>query len=362
MNNMNVEKHQQVVTVADIVGKKLQLMFGWNYERLSKQVDVLVHPLHKAATEFEQYFQEIDKMNNMNVEKHQQVVTVADIVGKKLQLMFGWNYERLSKQVDVLVHPLHKVATEFEQTFQEIDKMNNHIAGCLQQTRLTVDSIFENANQINRIPIQLDQALKAAGNLQPCSPTMGVQPAKRDAMSVNSYIYRPFINTPGGRPLLDVADSDCDSISKSSNSIFWCIDQVPEIVASYGFLRAANEVKEAIYDLRRVPPDCTGAMQHAGAALEAIARSISGKQKDTFGKIVNSNSLGLPPPMDQFASKLWGFASEHGRHIREDRSVNFAMAKSSVICICAVCEFLVASMPNQIARTNNGDRQNRVST
>ena len=301
-------------------------------------------------------------MNNMNVEKRKQVVTIADIVAKGLHPTISLYYEPLSKQVDALIYPLDKAAIEFKQDYQEIGKTCNSVVRGLRQAGLAIGPVITKMNQMGSSLIEFDQALKAAANLQLGSPTMGAQPAKRDAMSVNSHFYRPFINTPKSRPLLDVADSDCGSILKSSNSVFWCIDQVPEIVASYGFLRAANEVKEAIYDLRRVPPDCTGAMQHAGAALEAIARSISGKQKDTFGKIVNSNSLDLPPPMDQIASKLWGFVSENGRHIREDRSINFAMAKSSVICICVVCEFLVASMPNQIATTNDGDRQSCIST
>ncbi len=281
-------------------------------------------------------------MNNTNIEKRRQVVTVADIIAERLQPEIGLHYEPLSKQVDALIQPFHKAATEFEQSYQEIGKTCNSVVRGLQQAGLAIEPIIKKMNQMGSIFIQFDQAVKTAIELQLSSPTTGVQPAKRDAASVNSYVYRPFINTSKGRPLLKIADSSCDSALKPSNPSCGCIDKVPEMLANFGFPRAANEMQEAIYDLRRVPPDCTGAMQHAGAALEAIARSISGKQNCTFGKIVKS--LDLPPPMDQFASKLWGFASEHGRHIREDRSVDFAMTKSSVICICAICEFLVESM------------------
>ena len=323
MNNMSIKKHRQI---AAAVG----------------------HMNNVSAEKHRQIAAAVGHMNNMSIEKHRQIETAIDIVSKRLQ------------PIDALFHPLHEAAAQLEQNFQEIGKMNNRLARNLQQIGLAVGSIFKNADQISRIPVQLDQALKAAASLQLGSLSTVVQPAKRDAMSVNSHVYRPFINTPKGRPLLEIADSDCESILKSSDSFFWRIDQVPEVVANSGFSRAANELQEAIHDLRRVPPDCTGAMQHAGAALEAIARSISGKQNYTFGKIVNS--LDLPPPMDQFASKLWGFASENGRHIREDRYVNFAMVKSSVICIFAVCEFLVESMPKQIMHTNDGDRRNRIST
>ena len=280
----------------------------------------------------------VDYMNAMTLAERRSVKKAVDIVAERLQPAISLQYEPLSKHFDASFHSLCEVAVQLEQYYQEISEMSNHLARSLQQTGLSVGSIFENASQISRIPIQLDQELKAAANLRLGSLTTAVQPAKRDAMSVNWHAYRPFINPPKGRPLLEIADND--SILKSSNSFFWCIDQVPEMLANFGFPRAANEMQEAIHDLRRVPPDCTGAMQHAGAALEAIARSISGKQKCTFGQI--KKLLDLPPPMDDVAHKLWGFVSENGRHIREDRSVDFATAKFSVICICAVCEFLGA--------------------
>ena len=295
----------------------------------------------------------VDYMNAMSLEERRSIKAAVDIVAERLQPAISLHYEPLSKHFDASFHSLCEMAVQLEQNNQEIGKTYNSAVRSLQQTGLSLSSIFENASQISRIPIQLDQELKAAANLRLGSLTTAVQPAKHDAMSVNWQVYCPFINPPKGRPLLEIADND--SILKSSNSFFWCIDQVPEIVANFGFPRAANEMQEAIHDLQRAPPDCTGAMQHAGAALEAIARSISGKQKYPFGKIVNS--LDLPPPMDQIAHKLWGFVSENGRHIREDRSVNFAMAKSSVICICVVCECLVTSMHTKFRILTNGDRQ-----
>ena len=301
----------------------------------------------------------VDYMNAMSLAERRSIKTAVDIVAERLQPAISLHYEPLSKHFDASFHSLREMAVQIEQNYQEIGKTYNSAVRSLQQTGLTVGSIFENASQISRILIQHDRALKAAANLQLGNPTTVVQPAKRDAASVNSYVYRPFINTSKGRPLLKIADSGCDSILRPSNPSCWCIDKVPKKLANFGFPRAANEMQEAVHDLQRVPPDCTGAMQHAGAALEAIARSISGKQKYSFGKIMNL--LDLPPPMDDVAHKLWGFVSENGRHIREDRSVDFATAKLSVICICAVCEFLGAPMQNQIMHTNDGDRQNRIS-
>jgi hypothetical protein len=57
-----------------------------------------------------------------------------------------------------------------------------------------------------------------------------------------------------------------------------------------GFQVANNEVREALHDLSRRPdPDLTGAIQHAQAALERVAREVTGDSKDTLGAILSKN-------------------------------------------------------------------------
>ena len=115
--------------------------------------------------------------------------------------------------------------------------------------------------------------------------------------------------------------------------------EIPDRLEESGFQRAANEMREALTDISRRPePDITGAVQHAIAALEATAREVAGQPKLTLGKLVSR--LGLPAPLDQAVEKLWGYASEYARHIREGQAVDHAEAELIVAVAGALCAFL----------------------
>ena len=102
---------------------------------------------------------------------------------------------------------------------------------------------------------------------------------------------------------------------------------------------AAREVREALRDISRRPePDVTGAIQHVIAALESTARDVTGKPKSTLGKIVQH--LELPTPLDKAVDKLWGYASDRARHIREGQTVARSEAELIVSVACAICTFL----------------------
>lgn len=102
---------------------------------------------------------------------------------------------------------------------------------------------------------------------------------------------------------------------------------------------AANEIHEALSDISRRPiADVTGAIQHAMAALECVAREIDGSS-DTLGQIIGR--LTLPPPLDGALHKLWGFASEQGRHIQEGRDPAFEEAELVVTVASAVSIYLL---------------------
>jgi len=118
--------------------------------------------------------------------------------------------------------------------------------------------------------------------------------------------------------------------------------EVPDRLDESGFQRAANEVREALGDISRRPePDVTGAIQHAMAALEATAREVTSQPQPTLGKLVPL--LGLPAPLDQAVHKLWGYASDRGRHIREQQVVNHAEAELVVTVAGSLCAFLAQS-------------------
>ena len=115
---------------------------------------------------------------------------------------------------------------------------------------------------------------------------------------------------------------------------------VADMLTRAGLPRAANEIREAELDiLRRPQPDTTGAIHHATAALEAVARSIARRPKPALGDLILH--LGLPSPLDKSVEKLWGYASEYSRHGREGLEVKNVEAELVVSIIKAIIVFLV---------------------
>ena len=108
---------------------------------------------------------------------------------------------------------------------------------------------------------------------------------------------------------------------------------------------ASKELHEAIIDLSRRPlADNTGALQHAMASLECVAREISGKRTLTLGKIMERHKTMIPPPLDIAVEKAWGYASEHGRHLQEGRNPEFEDAELIVGICASVGNYLVKKL------------------
>lgn len=119
------------------------------------------------------------------------------------------------------------------------------------------------------------------------------------------------------------------------------IEESHEELEASGFNVASQELREARTDLSRRPvPDLSGAVHHAMAALEAVAREVTGEPKKTLGDIIKRHPGLLPPPVDVAASKLWGFASEQGRHGSEARQLDWAEALLVVGIAAALCSYL----------------------
>lgn len=111
---------------------------------------------------------------------------------------------------------------------------------------------------------------------------------------------------------------------------------------STGLRTAQQELHEALNDLSRRPnPDISGAIQHARASLECVARDIAGNSNATLGEIMKSQSTLVPKPLDTVISKAWGYASEHARHIREGRVATYKEAEL-VVGICAAVSTYLA--------------------
>ncbi|MCY3876732.1 MAG: hypothetical protein OXF88_20875 [Rhodobacteraceae bacterium] len=118
--------------------------------------------------------------------------------------------------------------------------------------------------------------------------------------------------------------------------------QAVEALGNTGQQTAKGEIEEALQDISRRPePDVTGAITHAMAALECVAREVTNKPNLTLGKLVPL--LNLTPPLDKAVVALWGFSSERARHIREGQSVSTKEAELVVFVSCALCSFLLGS-------------------
>ena len=129
-------------------------------------------------------------------------------------------------------------------------------------------------------------------------------------------------------------------IHRGSEAFARSTREVPDRLDRSNLRRAANEMREALGDISRRPePDITGAVQHAMAALEATAREVTDQPNPTLGKLIPL--LELPAPLDQAVHKLWGYASDRGRHIREQQVVDLAEAELIVSVAGSLCAFLV---------------------
>lgn len=110
---------------------------------------------------------------------------------------------------------------------------------------------------------------------------------------------------------------------------------------------AANELHEAISDLSRRPePEVTGAIQHAMAAIECVARDVCGS-KETLGDLLRRNPDLFPKPVDQIIDKAWGYTSNYGRHLTEGKIPAFDEAELVVGLSGVLSRYLARRFPKQ---------------
>lgn len=104
---------------------------------------------------------------------------------------------------------------------------------------------------------------------------------------------------------------------------------------------AKTEIREAINDLSRRPtPDITGAIQHSLACLECVTREYVGDPKSTLGELMKKFPGAIPSPLDQAVTKIWGFTSEQGRHLREGQVPDYLEAELVVEVTSAIATYL----------------------
>lgn len=105
---------------------------------------------------------------------------------------------------------------------------------------------------------------------------------------------------------------------------------------------AFGELTEAVRDLSRRPdPDLTGAIQHAATAMECVARDVVGNSNATLGDILKRHDRLIPKPLDAGVGKVWGYASDRARHMREGETPSYREAELIVAISSAVIRYLV---------------------
>lgn len=118
------------------------------------------------------------------------------------------------------------------------------------------------------------------------------------------------------------------------------ISATSSILEDAGLSTSAGEIKQAILDLSRIPePDITGAVQHSGAALECVAREVVGS-KETLGALIKVHPEIVPSPINDVVFKLFGYASEKGRHLIEGIVPSFEEAELIVHLSASLCSYL----------------------
>ena len=158
------------------------------------------------------------------------------------------------------------------------------------------------------------------------------------ALKFQSDINRLFIKDGAGWQM-----NQFQIYARGSEPFNVMTKEAQNVLNAGGNQTAASEIHEAIRDISRRPqPDKTGAVHHAMGAIECMARSVSGDSKSTLGEIIKSKSKhhGIPSPLDDALSKMWGYASERGRHIREGLVPSFEEAELVVTVAAAVCTYL----------------------
>lgn len=104
---------------------------------------------------------------------------------------------------------------------------------------------------------------------------------------------------------------------------------------------AHRELRAAVLDLSRRPePDLEGAIRHAIASLECLARDLVGEPKAMLGPILKRHPNLLPKPLDTAFEKIWAYANDQHRHVVEGSAANLNEAILTVHLVTGCVEFL----------------------
>jgi hypothetical protein len=104
------------------------------------------------------------------------------------------------------------------------------------------------------------------------------------------------------------------------------------VVFFTGVLATPRTLAEVCFELPRM------------AALECIARDVVGDPNATLGELLKKHPDTIPPPLDVALSKIWGFACDRARHLREDQPPRIEEAELVVGLVGAVSVYLLKKL------------------
>lgn len=161
-----------------------------------------------------------------------------------------------------------------------------------------------------------------------------LKPAEKEQFSneINEYFTT---NGIGWKIVNEQIETRGDEVFETS------VKNVVKVLETAQLKTAKTEIKEAINDLSRRPhPDITGAIQHSLACLECVTREFTGDTKSTLGDLMKKFPGAIPSPLDQAVTKIWGFTSEQGRHLREGQNPEYLEAELVVEVTAAISTYL----------------------
>lgn len=119
------------------------------------------------------------------------------------------------------------------------------------------------------------------------------------------------------------------------------ITEAVDVLGEAKYKTSHNEICEALKDMSKKPkPDITGAVQHSVAALECLCREICKDPSTTLGKLIKNHPNIVPSPLNYAIEKIWGFASEQGRHLKENGAPKYEEAELIVHLCASLCVYL----------------------
>ena len=79
-------------------------------------------------------------------------------------------------------------------------------------------------------------------------------------------------------------------------------------------------------------------------ALECTSREAAGDRQSTLGQIITRNRDLFPKPLDSALEKMWGYASETWRHLKEGNTPDRAEAELVVRVSASLSAYLASRL------------------